>query len=313
MFRHLLVPLDGSRLAESVMPAAASLASALGARVTLIHVIEPNPPRAVHGDRHLRDGGEAEAYLAEIARDRLPAGVTVERHVHIAGIQNVAAGIVQHVEEFGSDLTIMCSHGRTGLRDWLFGSIAQQVVNLGASPVLIIPAAGEPQDPTCRFRRLLVTLDGNPAHEQGLNVAADLARDLKASLHLLQVVPTYGALAGKGRVPSRLLPGTTSRLLDLSVAGAEDYLRRLQERAQAGGVEVTWEVARGEPPQLISKAGRHASIDMIVLGTHGKTGADAFWSGSVTARVCRNCQTPLLLVPVPQEGGPVSAEDHREL
>ncbi|HXE57026.1 MAG TPA: universal stress protein, partial [Gemmatimonadales bacterium] len=66
-FGHLLVALDGSRLAETVLPVVAAFAARFAARATVVHVVEPGGPATVHGDRHLREAGEAERYLAEVA------------------------------------------------------------------------------------------------------------------------------------------------------------------------------------------------------------------------------------------------------
>jgi nucleotide-binding universal stress UspA family protein len=67
MFEHLLVPLDGSRLAEAALPAAATLSKTLGARVTLIHVIERGAPQEIHGQQHLSDPAEASVHVGEVA------------------------------------------------------------------------------------------------------------------------------------------------------------------------------------------------------------------------------------------------------
>ena len=75
MFKHLLVPLDGSQLAEAALPAAAYLAQKLDATVTLVHIIEHDAPAEVHGERHLTNADEANAYLTEVARRAFPPGV----------------------------------------------------------------------------------------------------------------------------------------------------------------------------------------------------------------------------------------------
>jgi nucleotide-binding universal stress UspA family protein len=298
VFKHLLVPLDGSRLAESVLPAVASLAETCGAWVTLVHVIEKKAPPEVHGEPHLQDPEAAERYLAEIAGRSLPHVQRIERHVHTGEVRDIAAGIVQHIKEFATDLTVMCAHGRGGVRDWLFGNIAQQVINLAASPVLVIKASGAGPAKAFYCRRLLVPLDGDAAHEQGLARAADLARAYRAAMHLITVVPTQETLSGRARQPSRLLPATTSHLLDMSVPKAEAYLKSKQVALAGSGLETTIEVARGRPESVIALAAQHPSIDLVVLATHGKTGVTAFWSGSLGARVCRACRRPLLLIPV---------------
>src|SRR5512137_823854 len=100
-FSHLLVPLDGSRMAEVVLPAVAEIAARFGAWVTLVHVIEKNAPAAVHGDSHLRAPEEAERYLRDLAASRLGAVPRVEQHVHTSEVKDVAKSIAEHVVEFG--------------------------------------------------------------------------------------------------------------------------------------------------------------------------------------------------------------------
>ena len=131
MFQHLLVPLDGSSLAETALPAAAHLAQVLEASVTLIHVIEKDAPKEVHKDRHLSEPEEASAYLKEVAGRAFPPETKVEWHVHVEEVKDVARSIVHHSHELEQDLIVMCTHGWGGLRDLLFGSI--QVVTDVAS------------------------------------------------------------------------------------------------------------------------------------------------------------------------------------
>src|SRR3990172_2743476 len=159
MFKHLLVPLDGSHLAESALPPTAYLARVLRASVTLVHLIERHAPKAVHGDRHLADPAEAAAYLADVAVRAFPPGTSVTCHVHTVAIDSVAHSISEHVAELGVDLVVLSTHGRSGPRTWLLGSIAQQVIVLGATPVLLVQPRERPLDAPFTCRRLLVPLD----------------------------------------------------------------------------------------------------------------------------------------------------------
>lgn len=297
MFKHLLVPLDGSRLAEAVLPAAAYLARTLGAWVTLLHVIEHNAPEEIHGERHLRDPEEAAAYLYEVAIRAFPSDLRVEWHVHTTEVRDVALAIAEHIEELEFDLVIMCTHGYGGLRDWLFGSIAQQVIALAISPVLLIRPSRHGTAPSFSCQRILVPLDGDPEHEQGLVVAADLARACAAILHLLMVVHTLHTLPGQQAATAMLLPGTTSALLDLTQERAEEYLIRQIIQLQAQELSATTEVCRGDPVTGIVHAAHRLKVNLIVLGTHGKKGTDAFWSGSITPKISQQSHVPLLLVP----------------
>jgi nucleotide-binding universal stress UspA family protein len=298
MFKHILIPLDGSLLAEAVLPAGAYLAGVCGSLVTLLHVIERAAPQEVHGERHLRDAAAAGEYLDEVAQSAFPAGMRVERHVHTNGVTDVAAGIALHVGEFEPDMILMCTHGRGGLRGFIFGRIAHRVVKLGSKPVLLIPPHAVGIMPKFSCRRLLVALDGNPAHEDALRVAVTLAQACGAELQLLMVVPTAGTLSGEEAATAVMLPGATAALLDLVEQEAQQYLQRHLISLQEAGVSVTTGVLRGDPVTDIIEAAVQTGTDLIVMATHGKTGIEAFWSGSAASNVATRSMIPLLLVPV---------------
>jgi len=298
MFEHLLVPLDGSSLAEAALPAAAHLAQKLDARVTLVHVIEQDPPREVHGQRHLVDPDEAYAYLDEVAGRAFPPGAPVQRHVHTAAVGDLARSIIAHQDELAPDLIVMCTHGQSGLRTRLFGSVAQQIIGLGNTPVLLIQPERAAVPPGFACRHLLLPLDGDPDHQQGLAVAAGLAGVCGASLHLARVVPTLRTLPGQHRASGRLLPGATSALLDLAQDDAEAHLHEQVARLQARGLAVTGGVQRGDPAATIVRTAKRVGADLVVLGTHGRTGLEAFWSESVAPQVIVRSHVPVLLVPV---------------
>jgi nucleotide-binding universal stress UspA family protein len=298
MFKKLLVPLDGSALAETVLSAAAFLAQKFEASVTLLHVIEHNAPQEIHGDRHLSEVEDARAYLNSRMRQVFPVERAACQHVHTEAISDVAGAIVAHAKEFSSDLIIMCTHGSGGLKGFLFGRIAQRVIASGSTPVLIINPEKEWQAPEQGCGCLLIPLDGEAQHEGGLPAAAELARACEASLHLLRVVPTLKTLRAEHAVTGRLMPGSTAAMLELAKEEAMAYLRKKGATLKETGIDLTCEVLRGEPAKTIIKASKKSKADLIVLGTHGKTGTDAFWSGSITPKVCAGCNVPILLVPV---------------
>jgi nucleotide-binding universal stress UspA family protein len=298
MFTKLLVPLDGSTMAESALAPASYLAEKLGAAVALIHIIERDLPQAVHGQKHLHDPDEAQTYLETIAREHFAATADVECHVHTSYVRDVPQSIADHVDEFGSDLIVMCTHGRSGLGVRLFGSIAQEVVSLGRTPVLLVQPGSQPVEETFVCERLLVPLDGNPAHEQGMHVAAGFARSCGASLHLLTVVQTLGTLTGEEAATGKLLPGATSAVLDMNLETANAYLDGMLTELEADGVVATKSVTRGDPSGAIVKEAVDQQANLIVFGTHGRSGMAAFWAGSVAAAVAGRSTLPLLLVPL---------------
>ncbi len=298
MFKHLLVPLDGSPLSETALPAAWYLAKTLNARVTLLHLIERNAPAEVHHARHLRTADEATAYLDEVKRRAFPKTAPVEYHVHTTEIDHVARSLADHAAELAVDLIVMCTHGRGNARRWLFGSNAQKVIGLSATPMLLIPPLPDQTAIAFQCQRIVVPLDGNVEHEQGLHTATELAQVYHAAIHLVLVIPTLDKLKGEKAATGKLLPHTMEALLDLSQDSAEEYLRDHLIRLQSAGLTATAEIARGDATAAIVAVLQRAGADLIALGTHGKTGLDAFWSGSVTPAITERSPVPLLLVPI---------------
>jgi nucleotide-binding universal stress UspA family protein len=288
MFKNLLVPLDGSAMAEGVIPAVVQLAKVFKTKIFLIHVIEKNAPSKIHGDRHLTESGQAQVYLNKIASTSFTPDLQVECHVHTSAVRDVAESIVQHSTEFEHDLIIMCSHGRGGARELLFGNI----------PVLLIHPVVEGIPVGIRWQRILIPLNEDLQHARSIPVAAAIARSFKASLYLLRVIPTYGKLSGEWITTSRFLPGTTERMLDEAVEDAQEFLINQKAELEQEGLSATIAVLRGEPAEVIGDSAIGNDIDLIVLGTHGKVGTDAFWSGSLMPKICARCKLPLLLVPV---------------
>jgi nucleotide-binding universal stress UspA family protein len=298
MFKHLLIPLDGSELAQAALPVARYLAGTLRAKVTLVHVIEEDAPNTVHGERHLRSPEEAEAYLKEISRLAGPPGSEVAYHVHAAATGNVAQSIVEHQGELAPDLIVMCTHGRSGLRRIIIGSIAQQVVASGNIPVLLIRPEWCSRDASFALKTILAPLDGKPAHEQGLDVALELSRATGARLHLLSVVPTLATLAGPDATMGKFMPGTTHAILELAETDLRTYLLQHLATLQQAGVPAAAELRCGDIAPTIAQAADKLDASIIVLATHGKAGTEAFWTNSVGARVQAQTRRPLLLVPV---------------
>ena len=297
MFTHILVPLDGSTLAEIALPAAAYLARLESARVTLLHLIERHPPDEVHHhDRHLTNAAEAAAYLDEI-KQRAFGDIAVECHVHTAEIDNVARSIVEHISELAPDLVVMCTHGQGGLRRRLFGSKAQQVIAQNKTPMLLNPPAPEAKM-DFYFTRIVVPLDGNVEHEEGLRISRDLARLCQAALHLVYVIPTVDRLKGDDLATGRLMPNTMSAILDMQQEEAAEYLGCHIVDLRETGLTVSAEVARGEVVNTILDAAKSQQADLIALGTHARIGMDAIWSGSLTPALSDRSPAPLLLVPI---------------
>jgi nucleotide-binding universal stress UspA family protein len=296
VFRHILVPLDGSNLAESALAAAMVLAGALKSTVTLLHIVEKDAPEQIHGQPHLQSPEQAREYLERIRTSLASAGVELHIHVHPDQLKNVARGIVEHEEEFSHDLIVMCTHGRGGASQFLFGSIAQQVIAMGTKPLVMVPARKEEPEAGFSCSTILLPLDGKKEHEQALEPAVEIASACGAELHLFMVVPTLRTLKGNWTSTGRLLPSATSHFLDLSAAYGETYLAEKRAQLAAAGVTVHVEITRGDPVALIVEYAREKKAGLIALGTHARKGVDAFFSASVVNSICSMVRTPLLLV-----------------
>ncbi|MFH1523425.1 MAG: universal stress protein [Chloroflexota bacterium] len=297
MFKQILVPLDGSKLAEATLPAAASLAQTLKAPVTLLHIIEQDAPAEVHRDRHLTKPDEAEAYLKEIASRAFPTKVKVGTHVHTAPVADVARSIVEHAtQEFQPDLIILCAHGNSGMRELIFGNIAQQVVAASGTPVLLI----KPDEVSTPFqmKRILVPLDNESLHDGVLPTAVKLAKAYGAQLDLLCVIPTPSTDSGEHAASGTMLPMTAAAYLDIAEEIAGEHFQTHLDEFLKAGISATAEIARGDPAPVIAKTAERFDADLILFGTHGRAGLDAFWNRSVTAAVAHRTKIPLLLVPV---------------
>lgn len=294
--RHLVVPLDGSSLAEAALPITRQLAQKLGVPVTLVHLIERNPPPHIHGEHHLSSPEEAERYLSELGRRIFPADPRVTQHVHAGEITDVPKAIAEHATELGSDLVIMCAHGQIGLRALLFGSIAQKVAASTAVPVLLIRPGAGGAAPLLSDRPLLVLLDGTSVDGQSMLLAAALAKVCGGRLHLVMVVPTLRTLSGLGAASGLLLPATTTKILQLAHTDASEYLGQQIAQLQVEGLLAVGEVLRGESSEIIVKTARHLAPDLIVLGIHNEEGLTAFLTNTAVSKVASNTPLPLLLV-----------------
>jgi nucleotide-binding universal stress UspA family protein len=279
---RVLVPLDGSHLAEGAVPIAARLAEACGAAVTLLHVIERDAPSSIHGEPHLAAEGEA-----------------VDYHVHEVPVGDVPRSIAAHADEHESDIVVVSAHGAGDLRRGLFGSIAQRVLQICRRPVLLVrtehaPEVHPPFDPAT----IMVALDATAASEGALPLASTLARDLDAQLRLVMVVPTLETVGGEHRPQAALLPGTTRVLLDAREEQAVAYLAGLAASLSAAGVPSVAEVRRGAPvAELADDAAEHGD-GLVVAATHGRAGLQAVWVASVATRLLKRTKAPILLVPI---------------
>jgi nucleotide-binding universal stress UspA family protein len=295
-FKRILIPLDGSPLAEAVLPAAFGVASRCGSTVTLLHVLEHNAPETVHGQPHLNDIEQARRYLSGVANRYQESNVPIELHVHENQEHNVARSIAEHAGELSVDLIALATHGSGGLRGFLFGSIAQQTLRQTSVPVLLVRPDANGALPSS-LRKVLVPLDGTAQAQFALPVAVMLATVANATLHLVRVVPTVGSIQSTSGAAT-FSPSATAALLDIEGKQAGEALNSLRTEIPTS-LRMTQEVRRGDVVEELLEGVEEAGADLVVMSTHGRAGLEGLWTGSVASRLIGRLAHPIILVPIP--------------
>ena len=288
-FTRILVPLDGSRLAEAVLPAASWLARRGDARLLLLHVLERDPPELVHGEPHHASAEDAERALESLAERLRQQGVAVEAHVHPRAVGDVATAIDSHAHELGADLIAMCAHGRTNLRTRLVGSIAERILRGGSVPILL-RTAQRPDDAAFQLRRVLVPVDFRHDVDASLTAVKALAPPEDATVALLSAVEAESPPTG------RLLPRTAAILRELDHDDLQRRIAELAQRLQPDVANVETIVDDRRPVDAIAAAVESLAPDLIVLVTDAH-GAIARWHDpSAAQRLLRLPDLLLLLI-----------------
>lgn len=296
-FTHILIPLDGSRLAEAVLPVAFGLASRLGAKITLLHVLERGAPSTVHGEPHLRDTLTAGTYLEQLAQRHALPGLIIEHHVHRNEADDVARSIVEHAQELGADLIALTPHGSGGLRRLLLGSIAQIVLQGGLTPVLLVPSTGTDTIPTFELRHILVPIHGHTASEAVLPLVHTLSERFGAAVRIVQVVPTRATVPGDQAATALLTPIATASALEMEQEAARQHIATIIEQWNAAP-RPSGDVLRGEPAQVLIELINRERPDLVAIATHGRAGIAGIWAGSVAAKIAGRSTQPLLMIRV---------------
>ena len=298
----MLVPLDGSQLAESVLPVVVRFAQLSPASaVILVHIIEKDAPSSIHGDTHLKDVAAAEDYLAVVAERLSSLGVNVETHVHTVPQGDVPRCIAEHSSELDQDLVILCRHGSGGVRRFVFGSIAERVVMLGEIPVLLVDAAESAPDRTIGPSSLVVLLEDSPNALAAFDIATEIATLSDSRLCLLSAVPTLASISAEEAASGRLIPFATRHVLDLAAEESTAWLKDAVARLVASGVKASGKVERGDSASAVVRVARSVRADLVVLTSRNKAGLSAFWADDVTRKIAGAYEGVLLLIPSREE------------
>ncbi len=276
--RRILVPLDGSSLAEQALVPARTLCQRTGAEATLLTVVDEPVRRARTLSRYgayteLVAGAETEMYLQQTAVCLEIGGVTTQTRVQSGSVP----GVILTVMSEGFDLLVMSTHGRSGLQRLLIGSVAAEIIQHAHIPMLLLRPGEDWRSRSSGFKRLLVALDGSDFAERALPHVRMLARRFGSEVLLLTV-------------PAGQISEHAHRQL-------EDYLARVAGELQAAGILTRCLVTGSGPARTIVRVGHDECVDLIMMATHGRGGLDKFMLGSVADRVIQDMICPVYLVP----------------
>lgn len=296
MFRHILIPLDGSGLAECAVSCAVAFARAFGARVTLLRVLEKaqnteclQPIDPLEWSMYKR---EASTYLAELGSRFEAESIEVD---FVVKEGHPAQRIIEAIQEKGIDLMVLSSHGRSGLSGWSAGSVFQKIISRARISIMIVRAyhwGEENLSAPFRLSRILVPLDGSKRSEFALPPAATLAHSHNAELILAHVVnmPEMPRWTQLTQEDAELVNRLVERNREEMGKHFETVLPRLPVEARTL-VETSDDAAL-----RIHELVREQKADLVVLSAHGYSGKSRWTFGSIAQTFIAYGGTPLLLV-----------------
>lgn len=278
---RILVPLDGSRLSEAVIPLAEVLARDYEADLLLLRALQPKPS----AEAEVLAQQEAEAYLAGMAAGLRARGTRgVDWKVWYDDPDRAIADAAVHNRV---DLVTMSTHGRGGVSRLLFGSVAERFVRQAPVPVLLV--RGELTWMAGEIGRILVPVDGSATSEGILPVVERLAGPFDFAIDLLRVVEPLPSVA------LAELPPPAREMIDLRMAEAGQYIEKLADALESKGLRVRAQVQEGSAVEVIHRYARETGVGLIAMSTHGRTGLGRLVLGSVAERVLRGASVPVLL------------------
>jgi nucleotide-binding universal stress UspA family protein len=309
MFARILVPLDGSVSAEEALPVAARIVRTSRGSLHLLRVVGSLIDVAEESDDDPLLSEQRIETETTMATDYLRTIVTLSALDRVQITTEVAHGlpaqyILAAASLGGIDLTVLRSHGRTGFKHWVLGSVAHTLAHESTVPTLVLheneAASLLAHTDAARPLRVLVPLDGSPLAEAAVEPAAHLVASLAArgELHLTQVVKPRRASAEESFESS-----LNAKLRARAVTYLTQVAERWQAMAKELGISISWSVALESDvaSALLSQAepgeqGGSLGCDLIAISTHGRHGLDRWVMGSVTNRLLNTTKLPILIV-----------------
>jgi nucleotide-binding universal stress UspA family protein len=301
MFGTILVPLDGSQLAECVLPHVATFARSFNAEITLLRILEKNQTGV---SVQLFDmlnwqiqKTKAALYLEEI-KARFEELNIPTRAIVLEGL--VTEGITDFAQKEGIKLIILSSHGRHGLTQWGISSITQKIVLSAPTSVLIVrahqqdfPAGG--LSATSLYHHILVPLDGSQRAEHVLPIIRQLALTNKPKIHLAHVV--YPPEMARQMPPAREDVDLSNRVVARNKEEAELYFEEVKSRSYLAGIDVqTHLITSDHTTAALYQVVEQEHIDLVTLSAHGYSGKHQWPYGSVVNNFILYGNIALLIV-----------------
>lgn len=290
MYDEILLPTDGSDPAAAAARHARSLATAFDATLHVLGVVD------VDGAAGVFDAGGVDEAFVERLTDQVRAdteaidagGARVER----ATVQgDPADAILDYAEEHGIGMLVMGTHGRRGVRRLVAGSVTERVLRLAERPVFTVRGTTDGEDETDPdYERVLVATDGSAPAERAAEHGVAVAAAFDATVHALNVVDVSAVAALSEAAPADAMLERLREQGETATTGAAD-------RAREAGLQVETAVLEGFPSGGILDYAEDHGIDLIVMGTHGRTGLDRVLLGSTAERTIRRAEVPVCAVP----------------
>jgi len=287
VYQKIIVPLDGSDLAERALPYAETIAQMKGSEVILFTVSVDSGERM---DRPMQ------AYLDIKGKELESHGVKVSTAVAYG---NAAEGIIEFVEKNQVDLLIISTHGYSGIKRWLLGSVAYKVLSSTSASVLLIKSRA-PEVSSVEINKILLPLDGSSFSETSIQCVEKLVEGTEAEVMLLRVVEPV--ILPTADFPAAIDSKQAYRLMAEDQQLAQKYLKEVEAGMGGRGIKIRSQLVVGKAADSIVEVAEKEKVDLIAMTTHGRTGVSHWIHGSVARRVQAESNQPVFLVrPCPPE------------
>ncbi len=300
MYTKLLIPLDGSRTSERVLPFARVLAATLKLPVELLEVVDVSAFSAAAANEKASYLGALIAEGERECQEHLKMIATEFPGSKVSCIVDRGKPAELIIERAGADkgtLIAMATHGRSGVNRWVMGSVAEKVLRGSESTMFLVRADEAAQlTGTTMFKSIVVPLDGSQLAESVLPTVVEIAKSLDLEVILCRV---YELAASSYYGSEDSLPNYDAMLLRLRTEVEEYLSKKANELKTAGLTRASWIALPGSGADEIVRYSREHPDALIAMSTHGRSGVRRWVLGSVTERVVRHCGDPVLVVHAP--------------